>query len=165
MSLDPFTTLRFYVTLLPGDAWLPPDVLSQVAMMAAASFTEVTGLSGSLEVKPYAEGGRNDYQHQLPVRHSWEKLVLKRGLVRGTSLWDWYRAGLQGRLGARRDGTIVLLDAEQRPSVVWTFRGGLATKWTGPELNASGNGIAVESVEITHNGIEELRVFDPTRLT
>lgn len=164
MNLEPITGLRFHVTLLPGDAWLPAAALSQLALVTAGAFTEVTGLSGSLEVKTYPEGGRNDYQHNLPVRHSWEKLVLKRGLVRGTSLWSWYRAGLQGQLGARRDGTIVLFDAQLQPAIVWTFRGGLATKWSGPELNAAGNAIAIESLEITHNGIDELRTFDLARL-
>lgn len=161
---EPLTSLRFYVTLLPGDAYLPAAQLAEMALLALGGFTEVTGLSGSLEVLPYPEGGRNDYVHQLPVRHTWEKLTLRRGITRGPDLWSWYQAGLRGHLGARRDGTIILLDEAGLPAIVWTFRGGLATRWNGPELKATGSAVAVEAIEITHNGIEQARVFAPERV-
>ena len=95
---------RFWVTLDPADAYLPAPQAQQVAALAEAGFQEVSGLGAELEVMPYAEGGSNGFVHQLPVRHSWGRITLKRGIVKGQGLWQWYRAGLTQSLGARRDG-------------------------------------------------------------
>jgi phage tail-like protein len=61
--------------------------------------------------------------------------------------------GLSQSLGARRDGSIVLLDHAGGRVMAWEFRGGLAVKWTGPECNAMDNGVVVESLEIAHQGL------------
>lgn len=151
---DPLPKYRFLVTLDPGDAYLPAAQAALVPLVAAASFQEVTGLGAQLEVTAYAEGGRNDSVHQLPLRHSWNRLTLRRGLVLDPAgLWNWYQAGLSGSLGARRDGSVLLLDAGGNPAVSWAFHGGLAAKWVGPDLHAEQNGVAVEALEIAHEGL------------
>ncbi|MEV6345881.1 phage tail protein [Actinoplanes sp. NPDC051851] len=152
--LDPLTRFRFFVTLDPGDAYLPPAQAQLLPMVAAGAFQEVTGLGATLDVLAYAEGGRNDTVHQLPVRHSWNRIVLKRGLIRDPGLWAWYAAGLAGSLGARRDGAVVLLGADGVPAFAWAFRAGLAAKWTGPDLHAEQSAVAVESLEIAHEGLD-----------
>jgi phage tail-like protein len=119
----------------------------------AAGLQEVTGLGAEMEVVPYPEGGFNTFVHQLPGRHSYPRIVLKRGIVREKLLWDWYRAGLVGTLGARRGGIITLLDPTGEPALSWGFVGGLAVKWSGPGLNAMQNEVAVESLEIAHQGL------------
>ena len=94
--------------------------------------------------------------HQLPVRHSWTRLSLRRGLVRDPGLWSWYQAGLHQSLGARRDGAIWLLDENGMPAISWIFRGGIAAKWTGPEFSASQAAVAIEGLEIAHHGLQQL---------
>ena len=123
---------------------------------AVGAFSDVTGLSGELEVLPHPEGGQNTFVHQLPVRHTWGRITLKKGVVRDRSLWDWFRAGLGNALGARRDGSIVLYDAAGQAAVTWAFKAGLAAKWTGPELTARDGAIAVESLEIVHQGLDQI---------
>jgi phage tail-like protein len=152
---DPFASFRFLVTLMPGDAYLPP---AQAAMLQffGGAFAEVKGLGADLEVTAYAEGGTTDYVHQLPVRHSWTRLSLRRGLVRDPGLWSWYQAGLYQSLGARRDGAIWLLDEDGTPAISWIFRGGIAAKWTGPEFSASQAAVAIEGLEIAHHGLQQL---------
>jgi phage tail-like protein len=155
----PLGNFRFFVSLDLVDAYLPPTApFSGVLPVGVGRFGDVTGLSGELEVLPHSEGGQNDYVHQLPVKHSWSRLILKRGLIQGFSLWDWYRAGLNGTLGARRDGAIILLDPDGLPAVSWTFRAGLAAKWVGPDMSARDGSIAVESVEIAHQGITQVMI-------
>jgi phage tail-like protein len=151
--LDPLPKYRFIVTLDPGDAYLPPAQAQLLPLVAAGAFQEVTGLGATLEVVAYAEGGRNDSVHQLPVRHSWNRITLKRGVVRAAGLWSWYVAGLADSLGARRDGAVVLLGPDGLPAAAWAFRGGLAAKWSGPDLHAEQNAVAVESLEIAHEGL------------
>jgi phage tail-like protein len=141
------------VTLDPGDAYLPPAQALLLPLVAAGAFQEVTGLGAQLEVTTYAEGGRNDSVHQLPLRHSWGRITLKRGVVRDSGLFSWYQAGLADSLGARRDGAVILLSPDGAPVAAWAFHGGLAAKWSGPDLHAEQNAIAVESLEIAHEGL------------
>lgn len=156
MGESPLGGFRFIVTLDPTDAYLPPAQALLVPLVAAGGFQECRGLGSDLEVLTYAEGGRNDYVHQLPVRHSWGRISLRRGLVRDQALWGWYQAGLNRSLGARRDGAIIALDEGGLPAMAWTFRGGLAAKWSGPEFAALNAAVALEGLEIAHHGIEQI---------
>lgn len=161
MIENPLAGYRFVVTLDPADAYLPPAQALLLPLMAAAGFNEVSGLGATLEVTEYPEGGVNDFVHQLPVRHSWSRITMRRGLVRGLGVWIWYQAGLTGSLGARRDGAIVLLTPLGVPAMAWIFRAGLAAKWTGPDLKAQDDAIAVESIEIAHQGIVQVPLSPP----
>ena len=84
-------------------------------LVGGGEFQEVKGLGADLEVTAYPEGGVNDHVHQLPVRHSWSRISLRRGVVRDPGLWSWYMAGLTQSLGARRDGTIILMTPAGTP--------------------------------------------------
>src|SRR4029077_1879051 len=119
---------NFFVSLDPSDAHLPAKQAALIPVMALGAFAEVKGLGGELEVQPYAEGGVNDFVHQLPVRHTWGRITLRRGVVRDLALWSWYEAGLTQSLGARRDGSIVLMTPAGTRAVAWEFRAGLAAK-------------------------------------
>jgi phage tail-like protein len=157
----PLPAYSFFVTLDPADAYLPPAQAALVPHVAAGAFQEVKGLGADLEVLPYPEGGVNAFVHQLPVRHSWTRITLRSGLVRDASLFTWYQAGLAQSLGARRDGSILLVTPAGVPAVAWTFRAGLAVKWTGPDLNAMQNAVAIEGLEIAHQGIEQVILSAP----
>jgi phage tail-like protein len=150
---EPLVKYRFVVTLDPGDAYLPPAQALLLPLVAAGGFQEVTGLGGTLEVVSYAEGGRNDSVHQLPLRNTWNRITLKRGVVRDRVLWNWYQTGLADSLGARRDGAVILLGADGLPAMAWAFHGGLAAKWSGPDLHGEQNAVAIESLEIAHEGL------------
>ncbi len=154
----PLAAYRFIVTLNPGDAYLPAQQAAQVKLFANGEFQEVKGLGGDLEITAYSEGGGNDFVYQLPVRHSWSRITLRRGLVRNRGLWDWYLAGLTQSLGARRDGSVILLNSQGMPVISWEFRGGLAAKWTGPEFSAMQNTVAIEGLEIAHHGIRQVTI-------
>lgn len=150
---DELPIFRFLVTLDPADAYLPARQARQLPEIAAGSFQSASGLSGDLEVMAYPEGGTNDFVHQLPVRHSWGRITLKHGFVNDPVLWQWYQTGLSQSIGARRDGSIVLLDHQGEQAMAWEFRGGIAAKWSGPELDATQDGVVMESLEIAHHGL------------
>ena len=153
---EPYNGCRFVVTLDFPDTHLPPQQIAAVPPMPGAGFQEVTGLGAQLEVMSYPEGGENDHVHQLPVRHSWGHISLKRGITNDITLWLWYQAGLFQSLGARRDGAVTMLAEDGTPAMAWLFRGGLAVKWDGPSLNASQSAIAIEGMEIAHEGIYQI---------
>jgi phage tail-like protein len=161
MVEDPLPSFKFIVTLLPADAYLPPAQAALLPLVAAGAFMEVKGLGADLEVTAYPEGGVNDHVHQLPVRHSWGRISLRCGVVRGAGLWSWYVAGLTQSLGARRDGSVILMTAAGTPAMSWTFHAGLAAKWTGPELNAMQNAVAIEALDIAHEGLVPVLLSAP----
>jgi phage tail-like protein len=161
MLEDPLPGYRFLITLDPGVTYLPPAQAQLVPLLVAGAFQQVSGLGAELEVTPYAEGGVNDYVHQLPVRHSWGRITLRRGVVRDPGLWTWYEAGLTESLGARRDGVVIVLTPLGVPAVAWNFHAGIAAKWTGPDLNAGQDAVAVESIEIAHEGLSRTLLSPP----
>ncbi len=69
------------------------------------------------------------------------------------NLWDWFSAYAEGT-GRRRDGLIMLLNDQRDPVAVWKFKRGIPVKWTGPTLSGRGNEVAIESIEIAHEGID-----------
>lgn len=150
---DPLPGFSFFVSLDPTDAHLPATQAALIPIMALGAFCEVKGLGGELEVTPYAEGGCNDFVHQLPVRHTWGRITLRRGVIRDMALWVWYLGGLNGSLGARRDGCITVCDEAGDPAVIYVFRRAIATKWQGPELNAMQSQAAIDGLEIAHEGL------------
>lgn len=119
----------------------------------AAGFSEVTGLEATLQVEEYSEGGENRFVHKFPTRMTWANLVLKHGIGVDRSLWAWHFDYVNGR-GKRRDGLVVLTDETRKPVKTWTFRRGFPLKWTGPSLNAQQGNVAIESIEIVHEGLE-----------
>ena len=80
-----------------------------------------------------------------------DPLALVRGLDRPNIRLDVDRHH-EGK-GKRKDGLVVLQDESHTPAKVWKFKRGIPVKWTGPALNASQSNIAIESLEIAHEGL------------
>ena len=118
----------------------------------AGGFQECTGLDTSLEVEDYKEGGLNDRIRKFPSRVTWTNIVLKRGIGLSDDLWNWHAAYMTGT-GVRRDGIITLEDDQHNPLKQWHFTRGLPIRWTGPAFNAKTSEVAIESIEIIHEGI------------
>jgi phage tail-like protein len=155
---DPVLNHNFVVSLIDTSSTLAivgSALLSGLLDAAAGGFSECQGLESSLKVEEYGEGGNNGTLLKFPGRMSWGNLTLKRGVAANTSLWDWAYGFVEGR-GKRRDGVVVLMDGAMVPANVWYFRRGLPLKYSGPQLNASQSNVALESIEIAHEGLYQL---------
>jgi phage tail-like protein len=117
-----------------------------------SGFSECTGLEATMAVEDYREGGRNDTILHFPGRISWAPIRLRRGVVVDNGLLAWLSSFAEGK-GKRRDGVVTLLDDMHAPVRSWRFQRGLPTKWTGPTLDAGKNAVAIEELEIQHEGI------------
>lgn len=145
---DPFANFRFGLEL--------NDV-------QVAGFSECTGLNVEAKVYEYKEGGRNETTLKFPDTATYGNVTLKRGITRATDLLDWQLDVVNGTFGTngRVDDTsvaIVLLEeTAANPQVVrrWTLLRPLPVKWVGPDLKAAGNEIAIEALEIAHEGIQQ----------
>jgi phage tail-like protein len=121
----------------------------------AAGFSECSGLELAFDIEEYKEGGNNGTVIRLPTRAKWTNLRLKRGIALSDDLGQWQYGFVQGNV-SRRDGVVTLLDEQQNPVKVWSFKRGLPVKWTGPTLNAGQSQVAFEEIEIAHEGLTML---------
>ena len=117
-----------------------------------AGFSEVSGLDIETEVDDYREGGNNGYVHTYVLGTKYSNLVLKRGIT-DSELWNWYMNAVEGNI-QRKNGSVVVLDSEGQETFRWNFYEAYPIKWTGPQLSAMSSEIAVESIELAHNGIK-----------
>ena len=121
--------------------------------LPVAGFSECTGLQMEIEVKDHNEGGLNSFVRKFPGRSKQGNLTLKRGIV-DRELWNWYYDLIQGRVRFR-DVSITVNDPSGSEAVmVWRITHAFPTKWSGPELNASQNNVAVETLELAFHGLE-----------
>ena len=117
-----------------------------------AFFKSVSGLKYETEVVPVKEGGVNDTTFQLIGSTKWSNIVLKKGFTGSSSLLDWRRDWLEGK-GSRIDGKIIQLNTALTPVATWTFTKGWPAKWEISEFDASKSELAIETLEIAHNGL------------
>ena len=155
---DPVLNHNFVVSLIDTSSLLGllgSLGLSSIFDVAVGGFSECSGIEMSLQVEEYKEGGNNGQLLKFPTRVTWSNISLKKGIGSGTALWDWHYGFAIGE-GRRRDGVIMLLDDLRQPNNIWHFRRGLPVKYTGPSLNATQNNVAIEAIEIAHEGIFQL---------
>ncbi|HKA37607.1 MAG TPA: phage tail protein [Thermoanaerobaculia bacterium] len=136
--LDPFSGLNFRL---------------EITGLKATAFSECSGLSSEVEVIEYRSGGDAGLIRKLPGLRKYANIVLKRGITKDRELWDWYKTVLDGA-AKRRDGAVVLLDEAGNDVLRWNFRQGWPRKYEGPTLNASTSEVAIETIEIAHEGLE-----------
>jgi len=155
---DPLLNHNFVISLLDSTSALSPSAPPALAAIldgAVAGFSECSGLELTMQAEEYREGGNNAAVLKFAGRITWSNVTLRRGISGNTDLWDWHFSFVEGR-GKRRDGLIVLLDESRQPRQAWYFRRGLPVKYSGPSLNATQNGVAIEAIEIAHEGLQQI---------
>lgn len=121
--------------------------------IARAAFSEVGGLDSETAVIEYRVGGEPNTVRKLPGLTKYANIVLRRGITQDAELWNWRLTVVQGNVD-RRNGSIILLDDDGTEVVRWNFFHGWIAKWEGPALSSKGNEVAIETVEIAHEGLE-----------
>lgn len=136
------------------DPYFGFNYLIEIDGLLTGGFSQVEGLGGRIEVENVRDGGSLGAPRQQLGGTTWDNLVLTRGLVEIDTLWNWFEATARGVI-KRKSGTIVLLDRKQLPITMWNFRGALPVHWSGPSLNATSGELAVERLELAHQGLEK----------
>jgi phage tail-like protein len=137
---DPYKVFRFRV---------------EINGLTAASFSEVGGLESETTVIEYRTGTDPNVVRKLPGLTTYSNIVLKRGVTDDAELWNWRKRVIEGTVD-RHNGSIVLQDDSGADQVRWNFRNGWPCKLQGPYLNAHGNDVAIETLEIAHEGLERI---------
>lgn len=130
------------------------NFLVEIDGVVQGGFSEVSGLTTDANIIEYREG--NEQQgttRKLPGLMKYNNIVLKRGWTKDKALWEWRKKVIEGKT-SRASGSVVLLDEARNEALRWNFREGWPSKWEGPGLNAKTSEVAIETLEIAHEGLE-----------
>jgi len=136
-------------------AWFSIEFQGQVT----GAFRECEGLGSSNEVVEYkASGEKGEYVvKKVPGRLNWNNIVLKRGITDSMDMWQWRKLVEQGNVNsARKNGTVTMYNTQGTAVAKWNFINAWPSRITGPSVNAGENGVAIEELEITHEGYERV---------
>jgi phage tail-like protein len=136
-----------------NDPYAQFNFVIEIDGIPAGAFSEVGGLDTEQDTIEYREGNEEPTVRKLPGLRKYPIITLKRGFTQDRSLWDWRKTVMDGRT-ERKSGSIVLLNEAREEALRWNFREGWPSKLQGPALNAKTSEVAVESCEITHEGLE-----------
>jgi phage tail-like protein len=120
-----------------------------------AKFQEVTGLDTENRPIEFRHGDNPVFAPiKMPGLHKVGDVTLRRGVVAVDSdFWDWFNE-IKLNTVKRRTVVIKLLDETGAPKMVWTLNNAWPTKITGTDLKAEGNEVAIETLELAHEGID-----------
>ncbi len=119
-----------------------------------AGFQECSGLEASQDAGEYREGTDPGLtMRKLPGLISYSNISLSRGISSDSELWQWRQKIMKGE-AERRNLSIVLMDDQGKDVIRWNFRNCWPTSWSGPSLNASADEVAIEAMELAHEGFE-----------
>ncbi|HMN27369.1 MAG TPA: phage tail protein [Caldilineaceae bacterium] len=137
------------------DPFAQYNFLVEIDGVTRAGFTEVGGLTTEQDVIEYREGADSATKRKLPGLRKYSNITLKRGFTINQELWLWRKTTIDG-VTERRSGSIILLDEARNEALRWNFVEGWLCKWEAPALNAGTNEAAIESMEICHEGLEQV---------
>lgn len=131
---DPFGNYRFRV---------------EISGVTQANFSEVNIPDSISEVIEVREGTEAVNVRKQSGLIAYGNLILKWGITASMELYNWRKMVEQGKLSSvRRNMSIILIDEEGNDAARWDFTNAWPSKYKGPDLNAKGNDIAIEMLEI-----------------
>lgn len=140
---DPYAGYNFEV-LLTG--------ISDDGTAVKGSFSEASGLEAEVPAIEYRNGSEPNTMRKVAGVVKFGNIVLKRGLIGDLTFWNWVNEGINGNVH-RTEGSVLLLDENHQEVMRWNFKRAWPCKCTGPSFNAKNNEIAMETLEICHEGL------------
>lgn len=138
-NTDPFASFNFVL---------------EIGGITKAGFSEVTGLNAESNVIDYREGTDAITPRRLPGLNKFGNVTLKRGVTPDLELFNWHKAVMDGDIDRKQTMSIVLRDEKKQDVVRWNLLQAWPSKYTGPDLKANANEMAIEAIEIVHEGVE-----------
>lgn len=133
--------------------------LVEIDGIAVGGFSEVSGFEQKIETEDYREGGSH-FIHKFPKAIVQSTLTLKKGMSESDELWKWFEsckdAVLYKKPLEKKLINVVVLDANKNTQARFVFQGAYPIKWGGATLSGTGNAVAIEQLEIAHEGMQRL---------
>jgi phage tail-like protein len=122
---------------------------------ARIAFSEVTGLNAEVQVIEYRHGDSRSLSGvKMAGLKKYGNITLKRGVFANDNDYQKWMQEIYVEDPWRRDLTITLLNEKREETMTWEVSAAWPTKITSPDLKGSGNEVAIESIEIAHEGVE-----------
>jgi phage tail-like protein len=115
-----------------------------------ARFQSVSGLSVEYEYENFREGGENRFEHKLPVRTRYADMVLKRGMLVGSEVINWFTRAFRDRDFQPTDINVILMNENGEPLRTWKVTQAIPKKWLISDLNSTENAVVIETMELTY---------------
>jgi phage tail-like protein len=136
------------------DSYVGYNFVVELGGSSRAGFRECAELESSQNAVEYREGAdRNLATRKIPGLNSYGEVTLSHGATTDAGLWEWRQKAMQGEV-ERRTIAITLLDDTGAPRIAWTLFECWPTKWMGPNLNATGDEIAIEHLVLEYERLE-----------
>ena len=118
-------------------------------------FSEVTGLTQENQAIEYRDGSFPEYSSiKMPGLRKFSNVTCKRGIVSADNEFFAWLSTIRLNKVERRDVIVSLLNENHEPVMVWKLHNAFPVKIEGPQLKATGNEVAIESIELAHEGLE-----------
>lgn len=120
-----------------------------------ATFLECSGLKNACTVFEFEEGGLNHRSNKFPGQSKWENLVLRYATSSSLYMAKWRDSWLLGEFDKRTkySGAITLKNNFGDAIQIYEFTNAWPVSWEGPSLNSGGSELAVETLELAHDGL------------
>jgi phage tail-like protein len=130
------------------------NFLIDIDGITEAGFMEASGLTTDTDPIDYREGNDNKLTvRKLSGLRKYTNITLKRGYTQDKRLWDWRKEIINGTV-KRRSADIILLDETRTEVMRWRISEAWISKWESGPFNAKTNDVLLETVELTHEGLE-----------
>ena len=137
------------------DPYFSYNFLVEIDGITRASFQQVNGLDSKIDITEYREGGENSTPRKLPGQTKYSNLTLRWGITDDMELYDWHKEAIRGSFD-RKNGSIVQLGRDGAEVARWNFVQAWPANYTGPDFSAEGSDIAIETLELAHEGLERV---------
>jgi len=141
---DPYAGYNFLVVV---------NGVSDDGEAVRGGFSEVSGLGVEITPIEYRNGSEVITVRKIPGLKKFTNITLKRGVTGDLAFWEWVVSAMDGKV-QRANGSIILRNESREEVLRFNFHRAWPTKWEGPSLNANSNEIAIEMIEICHEGLE-----------
>ncbi len=139
---DPYKNYRFLV---------------EIDGIVQAGFKEVTIPDTSQDPIDYREGADQPTMRKIPGLIKYGNVTLKWGMTDSMELYNWRKLVEDGKTDEyRRNMAIILMNEKAEQVGRWEFSDAWPTKYNAPTLNAGASEIAIESIEIVHEGMKHV---------
>jgi phage tail-like protein len=132
------------------------NFLVEIDGITRAAFHDVSGFDSSIDVVEHREGGENTTTRKLPGLTKYSNITLKWGITDDRQLYEWHRDAIRGNV-LRKNGSIVGLDRKGTEVMRWNFFNAWPSKYNAPDFSAEGNDVAIETLELAHEGLERVK--------
>ena len=137
------------------ESYIPFYFGVEIEGIQTSKFTKCEGLEAETYIYEVEEGGLNTNTHKFFGRTRFPNLILENGITDNNELYQWYKdTVLSDKKVERKNGSIIMFNTAGEEIKRWNFFRAIPCRWVGPKLGQEVSGVAVERLEIAHEGLE-----------